>query len=188
MSNCNCNIVIPSGILDCYNQGMDAFLSDPMCITATLVMPPRKIACPTCTRDALGKNSNFTFSGRPKPFSDLGNTCLCNGEGFLQEEVKEEICVRPYWNPQEWLSTSALNGEDRVNRNKVIVTNNSRVQIKTYLYNLPKLLNAIYLEFNNVPGLDEYRIYRFSLEGEPVPMGFMFNRYCISNWLRALGG
>lgn len=184
-----CNFIIKQEIIDTFNEAMDAFLKDPMCITATLIMPPLKVACSVCNAKPVGgQPTNYDFSGRPKYFSQLGNSCMCNGTGFIQQEIKEEICVRPYWSPKEWLSLESLNGADRSQKNTILVANNSKVQIKTYMYNLPKLLNALYLEFSNVPGLDAYRIYRYSLEGEPVPYGLDSKRYCISFWVRAAGG
>ncbi len=186
-------VTIPTKFTDDFNKMMDAFIIDPFCITATLMLPPRKIKCTTCSgvRDPIGnKPSNTGWSGRPKPYSGLGNCAMCNGEGFIQEEVTEDICVRPYWSEREWiLPTQGRVRAGTINNREVdsafAGTHDLNVQIKTFMYNLPKILNATHLKFSKVPGLDPYRIYSFSLEGEPWPHGLGHNRYCLSMWKRA---
>ena len=82
-------------------------------------------------------------------------------------EVSEQIKIRIYWNPKEWMP---IYGYTKTPENNVMFL--------AKIEDAEKLSQATKVEFTDKTG----KTFTFTRQDEPVPYGFQKDRYCASIW------
>lgn len=121
-----------------------------------LVYPPRWEPCANCVADTTArKSSNRWRNGGPMPFA-AGTTCpLCDGQGKLAQENFEVIKFLCAWEPKQFFYPIP---------NLDIRVPFSVIQVKGYLKDLPKVMRADHLVFQQ--GIEGLLRKRYKLSGE----------------------
>jgi hypothetical protein len=163
---------IPTGLITLYQDVADSFISD-LGKDCKLIFPKKQIACVNCLTDSLSKRSSGRYkSGGPISFT-LGTICpWCNGEGYTYTEVTENIRLRVYWRPKDFLMKEIP-----------IDKPGSVIEVRGHLTHLHKLSRAEFLEVHD--NIRHHLISRFKRMGEMVPYGLGTDRYVVGLWLKA---
>ena len=172
-------VEIPSGVILAWQDSMDAFLSDGFAHTVTLVYPPI-IQAGNAPNDSIGqKPSNHNLFGRPVPSFGMNENGPSSSEDMIEVEQTEQVKMRVYF----------LNAH-QISKNKQLETAGitwptTVIQTKFWMKDMNKLLKAVYLRLDADESLRGFREYRFTMVGEPVPIGFVHNRYGLATWSRS---
>jgi len=165
--------LISEDLLDIYQNGIDATINR-FGHVCELIYPPKTVTCSTCNGDPIGKkSSSFALHGGAVPnFAAGGGTCpTCNGKGVKQVQVTEDITLKVYWSPKEFLSLGVK-----------IESPATSVQTMGYMVDLPKVKQAN--EIILVKNMRPYVEWKCKKLGEAVPHGFRQKRYFIQFWQR----
>lgn len=157
----------PGDILDKHEWAADAFI-DTLGKVCQLVYPPKRTQCINCYLDPrTGRSTNRYRSGGPVPFPNNTICPWCSGDGRKEKQATENVRMRVYWNPREWIDIGLEEYKKSGNMAQVI----------GYLTDLPKLDRANHVILNNP--ISELIRLRCEREGEAVPYGFRQNRYFV---------
>lgn len=151
-------IDIPNEIFDIYEDGINALYNNTnIGETCKIYYPASKAECPNCVFNPYGGGTNVYKSGGPIGFS-FGPCPVCNGVGFKEVEITENVVLRVYWNPKSWVK---MNGIDKPD---------GKVQIIGKVENLPKIIRANVVEVFS--DQDHLSSWKYNLDGEPILFGF----------------
>lgn len=92
---------------------------------------------------------------------------------FKEVETQETIKLKVYWNSKDWTKVG----------NNIVIPDNS-IQTIFFATDLDKVMRAKYLLVHQ--NIETLREYKFTMFGEPFPMGLRQNRYFGCFWERAL--
>ena len=142
-----------------------------------LYYPPEWVVCSNCVYDPIGKKSaSIYLHGGPIPFQNGGICPVCGGSGGFKadqrtETIKGKIQVLNFTN-------SRTLGVDFLRMPA------GSIYMKTYIWNIPKIINAEKMSINpSVVGA--YGRFEYKLYGQPVDKGnIVQGRYCVSIWER----
>lgn len=163
---------IPTGIFTLYQDVADSFISD-LGRDCKLIFPKKQIACPNCIVDTISKRSSGRYKAGGPIFFQFGSVCdYCLGEGYTYTEVTENIRLRVYWRPKDFLMKEIP-----------IDKPGSIIEVRGHLVNLQKLNRAEYLEVHD--SIRHHLISRFKRKGEMVPYGLGSDRYVVGLWIKA---
>lgn len=158
---------IPTELIDLYEEGIDAIIAK-FGKSCRLFYPSARNQCPNCVLDTFsGVSSNRYKSGGPTPFTD-GICPYCNGVGYVNEEVWEDIRMIVHWMPKDWLKIGRL------------VIPDGGIQTRGYMTQYPKLQQCIKLRIQDLNG---YGTFDFEKNEAPVPWGLRL-KWVITNWKR----
>ena len=161
------NFNIPTSVIDTHEWATDSFI-DTLGKTCQLVYPPKRTQCPKCFLDPRsGRSTNRYRSGGPVPFPNNTICPWCAGEGRKEKQATENINLRVYWSPREWIDIAP----------EQFKKSGDMVQVIGYLSQLPKVERAVEIIINH--SISELTRLRCERAGEAVPHGFRQNRYFI---------
>ena len=166
---------IPSGVFTTHEWVADAFI-DTMGQACTLVYPAKTTECPNCYIDPRTNRSNGRYrAGGPVEFPTNTICPWCSGAGRSTANPTEDITLRVYWNPKDWVNIGVkIDAPDGV------------AQVIGYMSDLPKVERAGEIILDS--GVQSTRKYVCIRKGEAVPWGFRHNRYFVQFVNRAGGG
>ena len=122
------------------------------------------------------RSSNIYKSGGPLPFSNFGLCGRCHGRGRLTFESTENITLRTYHNPSDFIN---IGGSDWGVTQGIVM-------IIGYLDDLPKVENATKILLNsNIEGIRKYFAQR---HGEMVPFGLGSPKRYFLGYVERQGG
>lgn len=149
-----------------YQEAADLFIDNVnIGVNCTLVYPDKRTECPNCKINTIGGSSiNVYKTGGPYPFT-VGNCQYCQGKGFKTENATEDIRLRIYQNPKNWIKVANIE----------IVA--GRVQVIGYLSDSQKLRRAKEIELVSD---QDYQKWKYKLATDIYPHGFGKNRYFLS--------
>ena len=163
---------LPSGLLDTFDDGVNTIIEF-FGKTCVVVYEPSIIDCPNCLNDIFtGSSANRYTPGGPIPFAD-GTVCpFCRGAGTIPQEQTENIKLRVYGNPKDWINVMPSN----------IEWPDGTIQTWGYIRDMPKLQRCV--ELRRHIGIAGYGYMRYRRAGEIVPHGLGRDHYCIGLWKR----
>ena len=94
------------------------------------------------------------------------------GKTFKEVEKEETIRLKVYWNSKDWVKVGS----------NIVVPDNS-IQTIFFASDLDRVMRAKYLLVHQ--NIETLREYKFTMFGEPFPMGLRQNRYFGCFWQRA---
>ena len=167
---------IPSSLISTHEYIVDALIEGSTGQVCQLVYPITKNSlCPNCIYSPRQKkSSNIYKDGGPIPFEKHTLCPWCGGEGRTNRAVKEDIRLRVYWTPKDWIVPKPVENPDGM------------AMVIGYMYNLPKIEKADTIMLNKKVGV--YRKWIYEREGEAIPWGLSQDRYFAQMLRRAGGG
>lgn len=161
---------IPESLFLKYYEVCDEFINNNYIgKVCKLVYPPRRVAC-ECTLNPQGINDGNVYPhGGPAPFN-FPNCEQCGGTGYKEVEYSDNIRLRVYWRPKDWLKVANISFPE------------ADAQIIGYASDLPKVRQASYLELITEQLHGNYKV---ELATEPFLHGFGHNRYFVAFVKRA---
>lgn len=168
-------LVIPSGIYQLYNAGMDATITANS-IPMLLIFPSKQIGCINCRYNTLTKTSSNIYNGTgPIPFQQ-GVCPYCAGKGFTTIEQSASFSAVAYYDlrPGGFL-------RNIIETNIQLNIPGDYIQTKSFFTDYANVKRAEKLRLSQLTANNvslEYKIF-----GEPLPVGFN-NRYLLCNWKR----
>lgn len=166
---------IPTALINEYNWITDALIDGPTGKLCQLVFTPVDSECPNCYfSPETGHSTNMYRAGGPIPFTNFTTCPYCGGEGRRYEGQTENINLRVYTQPKDWLNI----GVDIQNPNGV-------AQVIGYMNDLPKIEQATHI----ILDIDLEGIKRWTCQqlGDAMPWG-LNNRYFVMFVKRGGGG
>ena len=158
---------IPDNLFTMYNNAADDFINFNFGRVCRLYYPSKPLVCPNCIIDTITNQSTGLYNGTgPVAFTN-GMICpVCNGAGFKENEITEDIKFRIYESPNIWNKVAAN-----------IVSQNTIAVIYGFITDLPKIqqMNSLLLDYENIG----YGSRRCVLDGNPKEHGFN-KRYFIA--------
>jgi len=142
-----------------------------------IVYPPMWQPCVNCHNIGMigGKPVSRYKHGGPLPFPN-GTICpMCNSTGkYRANAATETVTLLCSWNPDNW-----------VKNDLGLRIPGGTLGTKGYIWDMPKIRNADYIEIQVVEG---YAHWRFQLSGEPIDQGnIVQGRYFVALWERMQG-
>lgn len=170
------NFSISDDVVNTHEWVADFFI-DQLGVWCKLVYPEIDSECPNCFLDLDTKRSTNIYNGTgPYPFTNNTICPYCGGVGRLSAPSTENIRLRVYYSPKDWVKLEGL----------PLVSPDGMAQVIGYMADLPKFERAQYIIINNnVKTMREYRVVR---AGEALPWGFRQNRYFVQMVKRGNGG
>lgn len=171
------NQLIPSGILQYYNTGVDATLEFGS-IPTTLVYPGSKHVCPNCIQYQIAgtiSSARLYKTGGPIPFSQ-GQSCpYCQGLGYTIVEKTDIYNAVVYFDTRPAFQRNIITTDIQLNQPSTYI------QTKSFFTDYPRVIKAEKLRLSQFTAAN--RVLEFQMFGEPLPVGFN-NRYLLTNWKR----
>jgi hypothetical protein len=162
---------IPSGIINQYQEVVDAIIND-LGKDITLVYPPKQVACTNCVADTIGnKPGSHYITGMPIPTFKTVGCEQCGGTGYRAQEATEVIRANLYWAPKDFIKL--IPGVD---------IPNGAVAMRSFLHQLPKLERCDTILAHN--GLVGYGMIRLRRTKDYIPQGLGIDRYVWTFWTR----
>lgn len=152
---------IDNSVFDIYREVADWMIdNDNIGRTCTIVYPPIKVPCTTCSLNPEGFNQHSTGEfGGPTTY-----TCeYCSGTNIIEQSSTTTIRLRIYWEKKNWIKIGGINFQD------------ADAMVIGYLSDLGKLQNA-----NEIIFTQDQNRWSFRLSGKPFPHGFGKNRYFVA--------
>ena len=164
-------MTLPSGIFTIYQEAVDMFIND-FGHNCTLLYHPKKTQCVNCVYNPIGKvSANRYLAGGPMPFAAGGICPVCNGTGFNEVAQSDIVKLNIYWKPRDWIKAGIP-----------IDIPDGMIQTRGFLADWPKLDRAIELQVHN--DIANFRISRFTRQGELIPHGLGQDKYVLGFWRR----
>lgn len=167
-------INIPDSVFTKYEEFANAMISN-FGVVCTLVYPSTRgaIYAPSVTAKppaTLGRRSPGIYtSGGPQ---SRGTDFPLGYAEYKDVETTEEITLRVYWNPKDWMSVGF----------QVQIPNNT-IQVIGYMSDLPKIEKATKLIVHK--GIEGHGPLDFEKESEPYPFGLRQKSYFAMFWKRS---
>jgi len=167
---------IPESLIDDHEWMCDELIDGPTGQDCELIFPPKLTECDNCLLDpTTGRSSGIYKDGGPIPFDDFRVCPRCNGVGRSEVAVTDDIRLRVYWRPRDWIKIP----------NVVIEVPENTVQVIGYMTNLTSLIKADRILVNrDLKGIIRWYCKR---KGEAAPWGLRQNRYFVQ-FLERTGG
>lgn len=167
---------IPSEIFDEHEWIVDSLLDGETGQSVVLYYPPKPTQCDNCIIDIdTGRSANIYNGTGPVPFDNHTKCPRCGGLGRGESEPTDNINLRIYWNPRDWIDIGVK-----------FKPGDSIAMTIGYMSDLPKLEKAASILLNaDVQGIRRWKCER---AGEAVPHGFRQDRYFIQYVKRVGGG
>lgn len=151
-------ITISDDIFDIYNDGINAlYANSNTSDTCKIYYPANQQECPNCIFDTFGAATNSYKDGGPVPFN-FGLCPVCNGVGFKEVEVTENVILRIYPTPKYWIKIAGVDKPD------------GKVQIIGKIADMSKIIRSSKIELFTTS--NKYTSYMCVLDGEPSLFGF----------------
>jgi hypothetical protein len=167
---------IPSEFLDEHEWIADAIIDGETGHDCTIYYPSKPTECDNCLLDPRTRRStNIYKAGGPIPFENYTVCPRCGGAGRSQVQTSENIKLRIYWEPKDWIDIGV----------KFDVAFGICMTIG-YMSDLPKIEKAETILLN--ADLQGIRRWTCKRAGEAVPHGFRQERYFIQYMERISGG
>ncbi len=166
---------IPTDIIDLHEYYVDGLINGPIGQTCQLFYPmTNNSLCPNCIYSPRKKKSSGIYkSGGPIPFPKHSTCPWCGGSGKSSRAVTEDISLRVYWSPKDWISAIPVEKPDL------------SVMVIGHMSDLPKLEKSDKILLNKDVGA--YRKWFCERSGEASPHGLAQDKY-FSQMLRRVGG
>ena len=170
------SFTIPPSVISSHEHIVDALISGNTGQDCQLVYPITKNSvCPNCIYSPRQrKSSNMYKDGGPVPFENHTICPWCGGEGRSSRAVKENVRLRVYWTPKDWMITGAVENPD------------TSVMIIGRMHDLPKIEKSDTILLNK--GLSVYRKWICERAGDAIPWGLSQDKYFAQMLRRVQGG
>jgi hypothetical protein len=167
--------IISAGFKELFANAIDALIEPGACSSPSRIVygDTKFIDCPNCI------GGRTYQAGGPVPFKP-GQTCpYCPGaQGRIPVETSENIDICVIWDYKKWLSMSVMKQVQPSN----LHTPFGFAQTLSSIDLVPKLKRAKYIVFDT--NIENYERHKFTMLGEPEPVGFGENRYILTLWER----
>lgn len=162
------SLYIPSWLLDLHEKYVDDMLNSDLGVNCQVLYLPKMTPCANCLINPIGnKSSNIHRTGGPVPFPQNSTCPMCNGQGYKQEIVIDNLVMQIYTNPKDWVDIGVK-----------IRNPDGLVQCKGFMSDWPKMRNANQIKINiDIP---QYMDTTYVLFGEGIAHGFRNNRYFLT--------
>ena len=142
----------------------------------TLIYQTKDVECSNCYLDIdTGTSTSIYKTGGPIPFENYTVCPFCGGNGRLHREESENIRLRVYYNPRQFIKREEFKG---------IILDADTIQIFGYMTDLPKIERAKELVVDKQ--VEGYKEYRFQPYSAPLPHGFRHQRYFVQMWRKTI--
>jgi hypothetical protein len=158
-------INIPESVFTKYYDIIDSTITDIFGVDCTLVFV-ENVEEISNTFDNIPQNKSINAHRQ-----HIGDYKREN-KTYKEVETTETIKLKVYWNSKDWVKVG----------NNIVVPDNS-IQTIFFATDLDKIMRAKHLLVHQ--NIETLREYKFTMFGEPWPMGLRQNRYFGCFWERA---
>lgn len=157
-----------------FTNAIDALLEDDACmVPCRLIFEGTKFTdCPNCILSVSTKvSSNKYQTGGPMPFN-TGICPYCQNRGLIRDEQTETVYLLPIWDYKDWVGWKGSSEKSRYA--------NGSVQTMSAMSTISNLKRAKEIIINT--DIEKYTHHRFTIDGEPTPIGFGADSYIFTMW------
>lgn len=172
--------VIPSGLIQIYNDGIDAVI-DFAGIDVVFVFPPKQEVCPNCYFNTVsGRSSGQYKTGGPYPFTTDDICPYCEGVGLKYTEQTQTIKMLVYWEPKDFIRDQQ--GLRTIVLEQTIIIPDSFIQTKCHMQYLPKIEQCSEIRVHRA--VSPIKTWTYVRYRESIPHGFKNDNYVLTYWRR----
>jgi hypothetical protein len=161
------NYLIPSEVFQEFNYLVDSLIDSATGKICTLVYPQKREECFNCySSQETGRSIDIYKPGGLESFPNFSICPVCFGEGFKSVSPTEEIRLRVYFSPKDFLATGTT-----------FQVADGIIQVIGYMTDLPKINRAVSIIISS--DLQQINKWSYKKEGELIQHGLDGSRYFI---------